>query len=530
MKKTILAVLFLFTFLSVNFLQAQAPENIPALPTGPEIENAADVYGNEVIMRADQMVDAKDQNGALAFLAENLDRFTRLRANVFGKMMDMLLAQDNAMAARELLRQHAIDQELARAGVNQVYAYYIQKQDNAALTEWTGQLMDLPLPDDLKSQACAWHMNAVCAHGVTDAAQPLVRNYIDKFSTETCRSIFSPTVVMFIGNGKYDDANRLLDMIEKACPVGKGAETLRSMVFTERARMKYLQGRWNDGEAYVMKKASDLSDDDLAGILSFSAAKANKDDELEAVDRLGMFIINNQKDKNKARNEAAACGLNILKISKKPDAIPARFEQLLSAGINPFNLYMLYSDYFYFVILPDNAKLAKQMLAIGDKLYDKLDRPHDKKLMALLLLDSAFITGDYQRCLQIIDANSKYWEEEWEDSAKIKIRAHLALQNKNYKEAVDGFRKYMDYVAKNNVSTRDPVCDQVYTSEMLLGMNALRIGDILRNNLNDEPGALENYAEAEKYFRKALSATKPDSREAKYINGQMSQIASRMKK
>jgi hypothetical protein len=88
----------------------------------------------------------------------------------------------------------------------------------------------------------------------------------------------------------------------------------------------------------------------------------------------------------------------------------------------------------------------------------------------------------------------------------------------------------MDYLAKNGDSERDPVTDLIYTKEMLLGFNALRIGDILRDNLKDEKGARQAYDEAEQYFKKATGEVKPDSIESKYIDEQMAQLAARKKK
>ena len=547
-----LIALVSFLFLSVHVLQAQSPEvHLDFPPRGPEFDNPADAYGYDVLTRAEQMIQANDQNGALSLLTENFDRFTRLRACVFGKMLDVFLAQDNVNEARRLYLQYAKqDQDLARAGINQVYSYYVQKKDGGAVMEWTGQLLELPLPDDLNAQVFTWHLNAVCSAGVTAEARALVRNCVGKFNAETCRSIFFPAIADLIKSEKYDDATRLLDMIEKTCPPvpaglpgvvlakkgpssakeSNGAGELRSMVIAERARIKFLQKRWNEGEAFITKKASDLSDDDLAGILSFSAAKAQKKEEFETVDRMSMFIIKNQKDKNNAKNVAASCCLNMLKLNNKAADIPARFEQLVEAGLPPSNLYDLYCEYFYNVIMLENKDLSKQMMAIDVKLSDKLDKPDDKKQMALFLIDGLFTVGDYERSLQIVAANEKYWQKDWLDSTKAKIGAHLALQNKNYKEAVDGFRKYMDYTAKNNVVIMNPVSEQLYTSEMLLGFNALRIGDILRNNLNDEDGARKNYDEAEEYFKKALSTIKPDSKESKYIDEQMAQLAARRKK
>ncbi|MDO9541469.1 MAG: hypothetical protein Q7J98_03990, partial [Kiritimatiellia bacterium] len=182
------------------------------------------------------------------------------------------------------------------------------------------------------------------------------------------------------------------------------------------------------------------------------------------------------------------------------------------------------------VILLENKDLSKQMMAFGDKLNDQTDNSNSKREMALFLVDGFFTLGDYERALQVVAANEKYWQKEWLDSTRIKIGAHLALQNKNYKEAIEGFRKYMDYLSKNNTDTSNPVSGQIYTPEMLLGFNALRIGNILRDNLKDEDGARKAYDEAEQYFKKAAAKVTPNSKESAYIDEHMAQLAARMKK
>lgn len=531
MKTLMIAGLISSLFFSAQISRAQSREVPPDfLLHEQEMINPADAYGYDVLTRADQMIQANDKDGALFLLTENFDRFTRLRAMIFAKKLDVFLAQGNIQEARNFYLQYAKnDQELARAGIDQIYSYYVRKGDNRAIIDWTGELLTLPLPGEVKPQVFSWHLNAVCTNGVTSEVRALVKDCVSKFNPETCLAILNPAVVSFIGGGKYDDATRLLDMIEKE---GKGIANLQSMVVADKARIIFLQKRWKEGEAFFMKRAAGFSDGDLAGFISFAASKAQKKEDFEAVDRMSMFIIKNQKKDSRAANEAAACALNMLKLNKKPAEIPARLEQLAAMGMPVSTLYPLYSEYFYTVILLEDKDLTKQMLAFGGKLNEKINNSYDNRQMALLLMDGFFTIGDYERSLQIIDANTQYWQKNWQESAKVKIGAHLALQKKNYKEAIEGFRKYMDCVAKDNEMAFNPVTEQIYTPEMLLGFNALRIGDILRDNLKDEDGARKAYDEAEQYFKKAAAArnVRPNSKESEYINEQMNQIALRKKK
>jgi tetratricopeptide (TPR) repeat protein len=201
----------------------------------------------------------------------------------------------------------------------------------------------------------------------------------------------------------------------------------------------------------------------------------------------------------------------------------------MDMGLKTPALYSVYCDYFYPVVMQENRDLAKQMMAFGDKFGGQLEKTDDQKQMALFGIDALFIIGDYEGALQAAAENKKYWPKDWLDSTRAKIGAHLALEKKNYSEAVEGFRKYMVYIAENKVGSYNPINEQIYTPDMLLGFNAMRIGNILRDNLKDEPGARKAYDEAEKYFKKAAKDVRPDTKEAKYIEEQMALLDARKK-
>lgn len=511
--------------LSLPVLQACSQET-PAPIQNPG--NQGEVNGNEALARADEMMQSKDPDGAIILLSETLSRYSRLHTAVFSKLIGTYLAQDKITEARALYLQNAKqDQELARAGIDQIYSYYLQKGEGKALAEWTGQLLTLPLPEYLVIQAFAWHLKAVLAGGSPEDARELVKTIVQKFNPAARNAMFSPVISDLVKNKKYKDAFHLLDFIGNTA---KGDKDLCSMVITERAKIMFLEGRWKDGEALIKKTASDLSDNDLAEIISFSFTIARNRDEFEGINRICLFILNSQKDKHAAGNMAASYSLKSMKELGKATEIPGRFEQLMALGTEPSRLLELYSDCFYFVAMTQTNKPSKQIMTFGGKLFNKLSDPEDRKKMVLLLMDGYFIIGDYARSLQTIDLNAKDFQTDWAESAKVKIGAHLAMQNHKYREAVECFRKYMDYIATAPDPLRDPVSGQIYTGDMLLGFNAMRIGNILRDNLKDEEGARKAYDEAEQYFKKSAAEVAPNSKEATYIDEQIALLASRRKK
>lgn len=526
MKSFLTSVVVLLILVAIA--PAQAPGDMPPPPLGAEFDNPADVYVNEAVDRALQMLNANDAAGALALLNEKFDHLSRLRSIVFAKILCALATQNRTDEARDLfLRNAPLDPEMARAGIDQVYACYTSGKDPDALLALTKQLSEMALPDDLKLRAAGWYFSALCSNGIRPAARAEAERCMAQFGPAESRSIFEPVVSALVSAGKLDDAAKVLDIIEKAS--GKDAGLI-SMTTAERIRLIFLRKNWKEGETAFAAQSGRLADGDLAALIAFIASAATNKDEATAVDRMAVTVLKKPEGRNAARNAAAAAALKALEAAGRAPEIPARLEQAMAAGMTGAEIYPLFCDYFYTVILLDNKPAALEMLAFGGKLKAVLTGREELKQVTLFLMDGSFAIGDYARALAILDAGRDYWKQDWLESTRAKVGAHLDLEQKNYKGAVEKFRIYMDYVAKNNTSAFNPATGQIYTRDMILGFNALRIGDLLRDHVKDESGSRKAYAEAEQYFRSAIKNVKPNSKESKYIDDQMAQLASRMGK
>ena len=518
----ILAVLML----SAPELPAQTNGSGELFPPPEEPSASADDSGYAVLARVDKLLQGNDPAGAETLASESLNRIENLRALFFSKYISALLAQDKAAGARDLFAQSAPNNpELARSALDLFHAYYMKKGDAEALIEWTKHASQLHLPGDLTGRVFAWQLQAACSGGVSARAGATIKEAAARCDPETCRAVFAPAIEDLIKGGKYEDASRLLQMIESAC---RGKAPPLSLACAARARVAVMEKRWDDAGNFIIKNAGTMSEGDLAEAISFCASSARDKNEIETVEKICSGVFEKQKDKPHARQEAAACSLRI-SATGRPGEIPAKLDRFLAGGMAPDALFALFNNYFYQVVLLNEGDHGRNMLAFGKKLYARLGSTESKKQAAVLLVDGCFIAGDYAGALETVEANKALWDADWSESAKIKIGAHLALQNNRYKEAVEGFRKYMDYLSKNNEVLRDPLSGQLYTSDMMLGFNAMRIGDILRDKLADREGARKAYDEAGRYLEKAAASAGPNSLEANYINEQMKALADRKK-
>ena len=105
-----------------------------------------------------------------------------------------------------------------------------------------------------------------------------------------------------------------------------------------------------------------------------------------------------------------------------------------------------------------------------------------------------------------------------------KVNAHIALKKGDYRGAITHFQKFMDVVMKDDEDTYDPIEQIQVSSDMILGLNARRIGDLWIKAGSAEEAA-KAYEEARQHYTKALKKfPDPASGENKKIVQEMRDI------
>ena len=128
---------------------------------------------------------------------------------------------------------------------------------------------------------------------------------------------------------------------------------------------------------------------------------------------------------------------------------------------------------------------------------------------------------DYAAALAILEKGLPERDEAWHKMAIAKVKAHLALQNKQYDVAVKQFREFMDILPDEDQP--DPASDVMYGKLTLLGNNEKRIGDIYVEAGNPDEAA-KSYATAREWYEKALAANKAGQTTEDYIKAQIAAL------
>jgi len=241
-----------------------------------------------------------------------------------------------------------------------------------------------------------------------------------------------------------------------------------------------------------------------------------------------VFVLENQRLKDNARCEAAREWIRVATKREDMAAIPSRLESLMQFGISPKLLLSLYKNEFYGIMQNGKKENLANMVTFGNDLIPVLENKDDKTQVRMLALDGTFMIEDYAQSLKIIEEGVPGREKEWHDMAINKIKAHLALQAGRKQEAVERFRKFMEYVATWERPESDPSTGIFHTKEMCLGRNAKRIGDIL-DSMGEKEESLKAYEEAIKYYKDAFAVITPDSKEYELVKTEMAEITQKNK-
>ena len=148
------------------------------------------------------------------------------------------------------------------------------------------------------------------------------------------------------------------------------------------------------------------------------------------------------------------------------------------------------------------AKL-KEVLAEMAELC-KWCSPTEKQLLVERRMDGAFMLGDFDTAIALVDELAGY-NENWKTGVKAKIRAHVATLKGDKAAAFAAFADYTASLEKepDNMEEFDPYNKVNWTKQGLLGRNKKRLA-ALAEELGNKEDAAKLRKEATEYYKAAL--------------------------
>lgn len=477
----------------------------------------------EVVAKANQLLAKGDADGGIRVLTDALDqpKYASQRGMLFDELIKAMLGAGRAgQAETQCLEVARNEPTLGGRGADAIYNAYKAKGDSKSAVKWAERLVSEPIDTGLREKACGWFFAETLAAGDLAAVRDMAVRCLKAFDAAVSRRLLGGVLANETGSKRFKEAGELLEAIETH---GGADREWKAFAALKRVDLLVTSEQWPELEKEIARVSSFLGNDELARCLGQGVGGAVRKAQFDLADRLCQQVFETVKDKPGARRVAAEQWLASARGRKATDNIPVRLEALIAHGFSSETLYPLCRESFYPVLESEQKTAIAGMVRVAEKLQGMAKDESVRNDWKLLLLDGSFVTEDYDTSLKVLESGIPDRDADWHAMATAKITAHKLLKEGKGREAVGYFRKFMDYIGKNDKPEQDPVTGIMYSTSMCLGRNALRIGRILEA-AGEKAEAAKSYEEARGYLQKALAAEKADSAEAGVIRKEMEQL------
>jgi len=505
------AVALMIVLLALGCAREKKPEE----PQKPSVD--------AVFEQARSLYQTGDTNGVVDLLAATLEDpdYEASYPRVFDSLIGLLVSgQQQEVARARMLAMLAENPSLAAAAVGHVTRGYEQAGDTEGVIAWTDQLLQSALPDETALRVLAWNVDARLSTGQLDVVVAAMSDTIARFGNGSQR-VYDGAKTRLLKAGDLEGVEALLVGLEN---VEGGGPWIRDFTTVSRMQVLIRNRRWDEAEQLFRTTVGELGE--KASIQAFRSLglAVLKAGDTALSDRLCRGVLDNADNSVRLRETAAAHWITTAQTAAQLNGIPGRFDTLLDEGISAVALVGPYHSNFYAVLQQGEEAAKVQMLEIGARLAAEEMDDRRRNALVTLQFDGAFLMERFDRVLALLQEGVPERDEAWHAMAINKVSAHKALKEGDIEEAVTRFRGFMAEMDRTwQGAETDPSTGLRHTREMVLGFNARRIADILRDAGQAEK-AQESYAEAIAYYEQALAQAKVGSKEHEHIVSMLTEL------
>lgn len=475
----------------------------------------------DLYYEVDGLIQAGQTNQAnTAFIAAfDNKEFEQLKEPLFNTMIRYFLFTGQFEAAKEqYLNALRLTPEIATPGFDTIYGAYMANGDVAGALDWAKVLATQDIGEDLRMTATDWLVSSLFRNGKLDEMGTEVTAAIEKFDAAKFAPILGRMGQEALGSENVTVAEQIVATIGASSK--KNDPAMKEVITTLGIRIDAAKGDWKKIADRIPSLIVEVQDQQLQQAMTFAFQSARRAKRFEMIDAMAAPIVMDERAAqcDKTRYAAAREWVGVVFEGENKDlaSFPSRIDKLMQVKLPPRQIYSIYSRHFYDII--GDIAVLKECVVLVDKLIPMLTDQASQDALRSYQLDSCFLIEDYARALTILEKGLPERDEAWHKMAIMKVKAHKALQEKKYDEAVKYFREFMGTLKDED--TTDPVSDVVYSQATLLGNNEKRIGDIYQEAGNAAE-AKKAYQAALEWYGKALETNKSGAETEAFIKEQI---------
>lgn len=421
------------------------------------------------------------------------------RDRLLGPMLFLYLGSNRVDAAQSLFRELAarnVDEVAPAVGMIEERLFSAGRFEE--LAAWCAALQPLAFKEGQMAAIADYHIRALEAAGKPDDVIKVLPSYVQRLPEAAGLALLERQCGAFVRTKAFDKAEAVLAMIKG----GAGSAARTGLYARLQVDLLIAQDRRAEAESFFKAQAAAVPEDAAVAMLRRLTDEAVRARQAADADALCRFVLDGIKDRPGFRNAAGELWIGTARSSGSVGPVAERLAALRKDGL-PAAFILGQLDRHYGFIMDKAAKPEfGALLDMCQAMAGELSADEQGRI-AGIMLDFCFYVERFDTALAIVEKGIPGRDEAWTKTLASKVRAHLLLQQGKPKEAVESFREFMGYIAKEEGDQIDPVKGTRVTKEMILGLNAKRIGDILAG-AGDKDGAAAAYREARDYYDTAI--------------------------
>ncbi|MDE0837863.1 MAG: hypothetical protein OSB41_02325, partial [Kiritimatiellae bacterium] len=429
-----------------------------------------------------------------------------LRVKVFAYHLDALTSAGDVEQAQLLLLEGLEAKDSAAlAAFGTITSRLRTLADFEELLRWTMALVNNDTIDGaMRSHALVWHVSTLLGNEHTEQILALIPKCVALNPKREFEVLFGSVFNSWSQRKAFESVDLGLNTLSSA--IAADSELQNFLAF-QTVTLSIARDVWAEAAATFRNQADALDDRSQRALFGRLVAGASSKSAWVLLDEFSDYVLENMSPNASLRDAAALAWMGCAKKRMMIDVLPQRIRRIFEAKVSVRTLLNTYSTALYTSMLGEHPVVLAELLAFGDKITPTLTEASDKKALASLTFDGAFMLEDYDRVLVALDAGLPDKDEAWHAMARNKVLAHKALKEGDHEQAVKRFRSFLEYVDKTWVTAEsDPSTGVRHSREMALGFNAKRIADIQRTS-GDLAGAMVSYRDSLAYYSDALAQT-----------------------
>lgn len=516
-KLVVLAVVLVMASMGAGCGRKPEAEPVAAEPAGPDVEAIMnEIFSMAEAGRIDEAVARMDE-----FAAETED--SELKTRLFAESLNLLLSDGRMEEAQARYLASAQDPERLRFAHGLIEEFLYRAGDFKALEAWCVTLLGLDLPEDLTAGVMRHRVNAIRMDGRFDDVLTAVRGDVLALDADKAAGITGWLIQTLIADGNLEEATRVVALVEETCG---DRSVLCRQAASARVDLALAGQTWDGLLAVVQRAAGVLDDGGLAGVVDRACRGALAAGRPDVSDALAEWVLAERKASVAAAGRAARWWVLVARERGDVGLLLDRLGAVIGMDLAQGNVAGLASVASGMLLSDGDGADAQRFIDMIDPLARAATGEQERSRYLGMLLDASFKADNFDYTIELIKGGIPQQDAEWHEVMLNKVSAHKAQRDGQIDEAVTRFRAFMKHVAEKaeDPGLVDPISGDRVTRPMILGLNARRIGDMLKGAGRGEEAAAA-YEEAVRYYRQALEGLETGSREAQSVQAILDELA-----